>query len=613
MLIRIVALLLLLLPLSAIATATATTIVTQSPLLLLLSDLEEIKAEYDVPAIGLTLVKDGQVLYADSFGITDINSKTPVDNNTQFRLGSVSKSFAGLAALKAQQLGYFKLTDTVSQYLGEPFLDNPWQQTHPVKIVHLLEHTAGFFDISDAEFSHDEADPIDLQSAFQLSPSSRTIVRPPGKHASYSNLGAPIVAYIIEKVSGLSYESFVKQQLLQPLGMHHSSFFKDEYVAQHLVSGHDSSGQSVIPYWHIAYRPFGALNASPVAMAAFLQLLINRGEYGQETVLQPQDIARLENPQSTLAAQHGLDFGYGLGVYASLYEGITLYGHGGTSAGHLAEYRYSSEHGIGFVLLININNERALNKLSERINAFLTADITADSVQTKTIVGLTDTEDLQQYQGYYQYASSRAKAVFPILNVIGLKRMTLKGDHLQVRGFVGSAITLYPAGNGLFAESEQTTATAAIMQQPNGGFVLQTSNDNYQQISFLHYWCVLLLVAFVVVVILMGLLYSLIWLPFKLLGKLPGAKNTWTRLLPLISLPILVLPLFLSRATASDSYPRWLLDQTGYLFIVLTLACVWLAVKAMTWQISRFAKVNLTLTCLVNLMIGSYLLVWQVI
>lgn len=579
-------------------------------LIQLLADLEQIKNEHNIPAVGLTLINEGKPLYADAFGITDVNTQQLVDSNSLFRLGSISKTFAGLAALKAQELGLFQLTDNVSRYLGKQFINNPWQQTHPVKIVHLLEHTAGFYDISPAEFNHDEPTPIALQDAFELSPKSRAVYRQPGEHSSYSNLGAPIVAYIIERTSGMSYEAFVSRYILRPLDMQHSSFLKDDYASKHLVVGHRRSGESTIPYWHLAYRPFGALNSSVSEMTRFLQLLINQGEYQGKQLFSRTQIERLQRPESTLGAQQGLTFGYGLGVYASLFGDVTLYGHGGTAAGHLAEYRYSPALKLGFAVFININNKRAINLLSDRISEFLTAPYQGTSTPTDK---MAIADDLHQYTGYYQYASTRNKSLFPVLNVIDLKHVFIENNHLILKGFIRTQVELYPVGNGLFTEPDEITATAAFIHQDGKPMVLQTNSNNYQRISPWAYWSKRLATGFIVVVVLLGLIYALVWLPYKMLGKLPGAQNTWSRLLPLICLPVLISPLFFKAHTDNDSIARWLLNQTGYLFIILTLICIALSIKALPWKISRLAKINIALSSLANVIIGSYLLVWRMI
>lgn len=590
--------------------ATSSSKATDKQLSALLTDLETIRVAQQIPAIGLTLVKNNQLLYADAFGISDINTEQAVDHNSMFRLGSISKTFAGLAALKAQELGYFRLTDSVSQYLGEQFINNPWQQTHPVKIVNLIEHTAGFHDISDAEFSHDQANPIALAAAFEISPQSRTVRWQPGTHCSYSNLGAPILAYIIEQTSGLSYEQFVTRHILQPLGMTYSTYFKDDYVTEHLVTGHGRDGETTVPYWHLAYRPFGALNSTPTEMAAFLQMLINKGQYQHHTLLSDTQFQRLQTPQSALSAQQGLHFGYALGLYTSLFNGITLYGHGGTASGHLADYRYSSKHGLGFAVMININRSQALTQITDRISEFLTKDVASD---TTPMTQQAIPDDLSRYEGYYQYASSRQANVWPILNTIDLKRLSISSHHLSLKGFIRSEVELYPTGNGLFRETGQPLATAAFITTDNQTQILQTNHNNFRRISFLHYWGIVGSVAFAIAVVVLGLVYALVWLPSKLLGKLPGAHNTWSRLIPLACVPTLVIPLVLHQTMNSETLGYSLLAYSGYLFVALSAICLLLSTKAMYWRISTLAKVNLTLNNLANVIIGSYLLVWQVI
>jgi CubicO group peptidase (beta-lactamase class C family) len=125
-----------------------------------------------------------------------------VTADTLFRIGSVSKSFAALAALRLQEEGKLKLADTVRQWVPEVAFTNPWEATDPVRLVHLMEHTTGFDDIHLREYAHNEPTPIALKDALAFGAPSRVCRWRPGSRMAYCNSGPAVFAAVVERVSG---------------------------------------------------------------------------------------------------------------------------------------------------------------------------------------------------------------------------------------------------------------------------------------------------------------------------------------------------------------------------------------------------------------------------
>src|SRR5882724_5258001 len=113
-----------------------------------------------VPGAGVALVSRGELLWCGGFGDADIASKKPITCDTEFRVGSISKSFVALALLKLQEEGKINLEATLHDVAPEIPMQNAWESTHPVRIVNLLEHTAGFDDMEAAEV-YNVGDPYD--------------------------------------------------------------------------------------------------------------------------------------------------------------------------------------------------------------------------------------------------------------------------------------------------------------------------------------------------------------------------------------------------------------------------------------------------------------------
>src|SRR6266513_4827356 len=127
--------------------------------------IETVLQETKTPGAAIAIVSRDKVQWVAGIGKADVAANKPVTAETLFRIGSVSKGFAALAALKLQEEGKLKLTDTVKQWVPEVAFINPWEATDPVRLVHLMEHTAGFDDIHLREYAHNEPTPMALKAA----------------------------------------------------------------------------------------------------------------------------------------------------------------------------------------------------------------------------------------------------------------------------------------------------------------------------------------------------------------------------------------------------------------------------------------------------------------
>src|SRR5690606_34796914 len=96
---------------------------------------------------------------------------------------------------------------------------NPWEESHPVRVVHLLEHTTGWDDIHLVEYAHNDPAPVTLKDALDFHPHSRTSRWAPGSRMSYSNVGPAVLAYIVEAITGQTYEDYIQQNFFGPMGM----------------------------------------------------------------------------------------------------------------------------------------------------------------------------------------------------------------------------------------------------------------------------------------------------------------------------------------------------------------------------------------------------------
>ena len=194
--------------------------------------IEKIRQDTNTPAIGIALVNKEGPYWIAGLGEANIETATKADENTLFRIGSVSKMFAALAVLKLQEEGKLNLNDKVRDLAPEVQFENPWEETHPIKVAHLLEHTTGWDDIHLVEYAYSASDTMSTKEGLDYHPDSRKSRWIPGTRYAYCNAGAAVVAYIVEKITGKKYEDYIADTFFKPLDMPSTSYFQTDLYKQ---------------------------------------------------------------------------------------------------------------------------------------------------------------------------------------------------------------------------------------------------------------------------------------------------------------------------------------------------------------------------------------------
>src|SRR5215813_382247 len=162
--------------------------------------------------MGSVLVaKNGEVIFSKSYGMADLEWSVPNSSTTRFNIASMTKQFTAASILVLEDRGKLRTDDSVKKYL--PDAPASWDK---VTIYHLLTHTSG---ISDDSAKYEPGTPDKL--VFNDKPLSFQ----PGERWAYTNLGYIVLGYLIERISGQTYEDFVRDYIFKPLGMNDSGMF----------------------------------------------------------------------------------------------------------------------------------------------------------------------------------------------------------------------------------------------------------------------------------------------------------------------------------------------------------------------------------------------------
>lgn len=413
--------------------------------------LLEIKTQENISALAYGIVDSQDILWQQAHGYFSVAKERPIDMQSLFRIGSITKSFTALVALLLEHQSELKLDAPVKDILQAPPFRNLWAQ-FPISLEMLIEHTAGLADLNQKEF--DQPTPLSREAAFALAPESRTTRWPPGLHSSYSNSGAGIVAATIEKVTGKSFEQCLEEYVLAPLALESASLTPPPAMYTHLVRGYDRDGVTPIPYWHQLYPAFGALNVSTADMLKYARMLLSDGQLADTQIFPSSVIQKMTQVTTGLANGAGLKYGYAKGFYHFQRNGITFFGHGGDADGYLAFIAFSKQLDRAYYIVFNTYNPKAMKKMRGVVEQALTKPV-------KTLeppsYELTETE-LSNLVGRYRAVTQR----FTQPDKKELRIFSNENDEIFSQFDGERARRLIPVAENLFRRAGQTVATSAL-------------------------------------------------------------------------------------------------------------------------------------------------------
>jgi CubicO group peptidase (beta-lactamase class C family) len=209
--------------------------------------LSEILKETNTPGIGVVMANRDGIIWTAGIGLADVSAGRPATPDTLFRIGSISKVFVSLAVLKLVEGGKLSLDATVKSLVPDVEFTNRWEETDPVRVVHLLEHTTGWDDIHFKVVAHSDPKPVTLAEGLAIDPESRASRWRPGTRASYSNSGPTVAAAIVEKLTGKRFEDYVKESIFEPIGMPTADYFASPQTRALLTNLYHADGKT--PYW----------------------------------------------------------------------------------------------------------------------------------------------------------------------------------------------------------------------------------------------------------------------------------------------------------------------------------------------------------------------------
>jgi CubicO group peptidase (beta-lactamase class C family) len=251
----------------------------------------------DIAGAVVAIVKDGEVVTERGYGFSDVEKRKPVDPKlTLFRPGSVSKLLTWTAVMQQVEAGRIDLDADINKYLD---FKVPARDGKPITMRNLMQHTPGFEEHARGIISARNDLPSFEEILKQSVPEQ---IFTPGTMPAYSNYGASLAGYIVERVSGESFYSYIEKHIFEPLDMRHSSFRQPLPAAlEPLMSqGYRVASGEAQPFEYVGPAPAGSLSASADDMAHFMIAHLQDGEYHGNRILSAAIAAEMHNSPLTI-------------------------------------------------------------------------------------------------------------------------------------------------------------------------------------------------------------------------------------------------------------------------------------------------------------------------
>lgn len=402
---------------------------------------------FDIAGATVSIVADGEVLTTRGYGYADVAAQAEVDPaDTLFRVGSIAKLFTDTAVMQLVESGDLDLDVDVSKYLD---FEIPRNFDDPITLRNLLTHTAGFEERLQDMIRYEGPRPT-LRENLTTNPPEQ--VYRPGTTPAYSNYSNGLAGYIVQRVSGVPFESYVADSILAPLGMNSSTFeqpLPDE-LADRMSNGYATSNGPASGFELISPAPAGALSTTAADMAQFM--LAHLGDHeNADDMLAADTRALMQKPAltdtlGTLAEGPRMT----LGFFDESRNGHAILGHGGDTDLFHSHMQLYPDDDTGIFVSLNSSGSTATASMDVR-NAVMhgftdryfpasTSDAASatDTAASTSVARMTDKTDApaeptakrhaQQAAGTYASTRSFHSTYLATLGVLTQLQVTAQPD-----------------------------------------------------------------------------------------------------------------------------------------------------------------------------------------
>jgi D-alanyl-D-alanine carboxypeptidase len=304
--------------------------------------ISEQMQRFQIAGLTLAVVKDGEIVKARGYGYANLEMNVPAQEDNVYQIASVTKQFTATAIMMLVEENKINLDDKISQYIADLPLD--WQN---IKIHHLLTHTSGIVNYTELpEYGRRNLYPVSKEEVIKLV-AKYPVEFQPGDAWKYSNTGYFLLGMIVEKVSGKSFQDFLKERIFTPLKMKSTSINDLNDVVKNRASGYNFLNSERLnaryPDMSWVYAA-GAINSTVTDLARWDAALYT------EQILTRKSLEQMWTP---VTLNNGKSFPYGFGWGVGIFNGHRVVGHNGGIPGFCSNITRFLDDDITVIIFIN--------------------------------------------------------------------------------------------------------------------------------------------------------------------------------------------------------------------------------------------------------------------
>jgi CubicO group peptidase (beta-lactamase class C family) len=354
------------------------------------TDIQTFQAAFDnyvhddsIVGAAYVLVKDGQASEWHSIGLADREGNQPVDQNTIFHWGSITKTLTAVALMQLRDQHKISLDDSIIKYVPElNRIHSDYGPVSQVTLKQLLSHSSGFqgptWPYRDDEKPWQPFEPTEWAQLVAMMPYQELAFKP-GSKFSYSNPAFIYLARVIEKVSGLPYQTYIQRNILTPLGMTHSYFnLTPARLAKDRSNNYsvfvDAGGKETVKANGREFdtgitTPNGGLNAPLGDLVRWVAFLTGKNSPATRPILSRATLEEMWRPVVAMNESADRPESMGLSFFLAPRGSMTFVGHTGSQAGYRAFMEFNPETGTAIIAAFNTSHESGHNEAENKAAA----------------------------------------------------------------------------------------------------------------------------------------------------------------------------------------------------------------------------------------------------
>lgn len=437
--------------------------------------------QYHVPGVAVTVVKGEKELCAVSFGMENVETMKPVTcDETIFPAASVSKLFTATAIMQLYEGGKLDLDQDIQAYLPGITIRNAFEK--PITCRELLTHSSGLDEQSELAGSTLDRTKIESQE-YYFSKHIPTAIHEPGTVSNYSNMGYNLLGYIVEKVSGQTYEAYVEDHIMKPLAMQNASIrvSSKEYATGYLFEDGDFMEQPLA--YQYTSGSSGVL-ATAKDMERFLSMNLQGGTCQNTEILKPETTQMMHDKQFANAEVFD---GMGFGWVRTHFGKVSVLKHEGALPGYATTMMLLPKENIGIYVATNSLSGICFD-FEEAFMKYFYGEEATEGRRTVQEQAQYQQKDWEKYLGCYRTYDGIARTNLMRIGILfDTTDMTIEEDEKQE-----IVLSIYNQKK----EQEQTTLSycgEGVFNRNDGkGYVVIETNANgnmtaYTQVSHCSY------------------------------------------------------------------------------------------------------------------------------